>query len=326
MSTQKTLLLGIGFCLVFTGLIWCVSGRLETFELRPDRDVPFWYPWVTHSPGWWTRVSVWGLYTAHQIRIWGVIWYAQNRKPKYQNILHHFNIWALVANALFISLHLIQTHLFFDGLALDVSEQSSQWSVILLLVIILLMENQRRGLFFGYRIKAGFMQESARALRKYHGYYFAWAIIYTFWYHPMVATPGHLLGFLYIFLMLLQGSLFFTRMHVNKYWMVTQEVLVLMHGTLVALSNAPNFWQMFCFGFAGLFVITQMHGLGLSRLSRGFFLTVYIAGVITVYAQIGFEKIYQITWIPLTEYAVVFVIAFLVWGAMKLYSLLTSAR
>ena len=39
--------------------------------------------------------------------------------------------------------------------------------------------------------------------RKYHGYYFAWAIIYTFWYHPMEITGGHLLGFFYMFLLLL---------------------------------------------------------------------------------------------------------------------------
>jgi hypothetical protein len=226
----------------------------------------------------------------------------------------------MVANAAFITLHFIQTHIFYDGLAVDVPEQSSQWSVILLLVIVLLMENQRRGLFFGWKVKGSVMRESSRALRKYHGYYFAWATIYTFWYHPMVSTPGHLLGFLYMFLLLLQGSLFFTRMHTNKWWMVTQEVLVLIHGTLVALSNAPDFWQMFCFGFAGLFVVTQMHGLGLSLRTRWAFLAAYVIGVAVVYSKVGLNRLHQISWIPLTEYAIVFVIAALVWATMKIMS------
>jgi hypothetical protein len=121
-----------------------------------------------------------------------------------------------------------------------------------------------------------------------------------------------------MFLLLLQGSLFFTRMHVNRWWMLTQEVLVLIHGTLVALSNAPDFWQMFCFGFAGLFIVTQMHGLGLSIRARWGFLLVYVVAVSVVYSQIGIGQIHQVTLIPLTEYGVAFVLAAIVWVVMKL--------
>jgi hypothetical protein len=322
-AASRALLFGVIFSFGFTVLIWIAGSRLNAFELRPDRHVAFWYPWVTNAPTILTRLSAWGLYAAHQLTVWGLIWYAQSKKMKYSSSLSRVNVIALLANAVFITLHFVQTHVFFDGLAMDVPEQSSQWSVILLLVIVLLMENQRRGLFFGRQVKGSVMKESARALRKYHGYYFAWATIYTFWYHPMVSTPGHLVGFFYIFLLMLQGSLFFTRMHVNKWWMVTQEVLVLFHGTLVALSNAPHLWQMFCFGFAGLFVVTQMHGLGLSRSVRGVFLAAYVIGALCVFSDIGLGKIHQITWIPITDYVAVFVIAFLVWGTMKLFSLFT---
>ncbi len=31
-------------------------------------------------------------------------------------------------------------------------------------------------------------------VRRNHGYIFAWATIYTFWYHPMENTNGHLIG------------------------------------------------------------------------------------------------------------------------------------
>ena len=46
-------------------------------------------------------------------------------------------------------LHFAQTHIWYGALAEDVSIWSSQVSVIIMLVLILLMENQRRGLFFG---------------------------------------------------------------------------------------------------------------------------------------------------------------------------------
>ena len=163
------LIVGIIFSGVFTGLIWFFSSRLDAFPLRADRDVAFWYPWVSASPTIWTRISVWGLYAAHQFTIWYLIWKAQAAKSGYSTSLSRLNIMALVANAVFITLHFVQTHVFYDGLAIDVPEQSSQWSVILLLVIVLLMENQRRGLFFGRKVKGHVFAESSRALRKYHG-------------------------------------------------------------------------------------------------------------------------------------------------------------
>lgn len=325
-SQKAGLIGGIIFSLAFTVLMWIAAPLLDGVELRPDRNIAFWYPWVSASPSFWTRISVWGLYAAHQITIWFLIWKAQSEVTRYSNSLNRVNVLALAANAGFIGLHFVQTHVFYDGLALDVPEQSSQWSVILLLVIVLLMENRRRGLFFGVSVRGRVFDESSRALRKYHGYYFAWATIYTFWYHPMVSTPGHLLGFLYMFLMLLQGSLFFTRIHTNKWWMLTQEVLVLVHGTIVALSNAPDFWQMFCFGFAGLFIVTQMHGLGLSIGARWGFLAAYVAAVASVYSRIGLKHIHQITWIPLTEYAVVFAVAGVVWAAMKFFNVIRNGQ
>ena len=318
LSQKLGLVLGIAFSLVFTGLIWFFGPWLDSVELRPDREIAFWYPWVSASPTIWTRLSVWGLYAAHQLTVWWLIWRAQSQATKYSNSLGRINVLALVANAVFIALHFLQTHVFYDGLAIDVPEQSSQWSVILSARdrafdgkpaprVVLWSEGQGQ--------PDGGIGEGADGSTM--ATTFAWAIIYTFWYHPMVSTPGHLLGFLYMFLLMLQGSLFFTRIHVNKWWMVTQEALVLIHGTLVALNNAPDFWQMFCFGFAGLFVVTQMHGLGLSLPTRWAFLIAYVGGVALVFSRVGLRHLHQITWIPLTEYAVVFVIAAVVWATMK---------
>jgi hypothetical protein len=311
---------GILCSLLFTGLIWLLGERLAAIPHLPDAGAS-WYYWILPEPTFWSRATAWGFYLLHQGAIWWLIWAAQRQKARYSTGLHWFNGAALGVNAFFILLHLLQTHLWYDGLAQDVSIWSSQWSVILLLVLVLMIENPRRGLFFGYKAPLG--QRVVTFVRTYHGYYFAWATIYTFWYHPMEATSGHLIGFFYMFLLLLQGSLFFTRIHLNNYWTFTQEVMVLIHGVLVAVMNANDLWPMFGFGFAGLLVVTQMHGLGLPRLVRGLILALYVGAALWVYGTRGaLADIHQVTWIPLTEYVVVFALAGLIgvglWLAQRL--------
>lgn len=290
---------GIAFSLGFTALIWWAGVRLESVLLLPDQGAS-WYYWKLPSPTFWTRATAWGLYLAHQLSIWGLIFYAQKHRPKYTTGLHKVNLLALGVNAVFITLHFAQTHFLYDGLAQDVSIWSSQISVIILLIWVILMENPRRGMFFGKKVPIS--KEITRFARKYHGYFFAWATIYTFWYHPMVSTPGHLFGFLYMFLLLLQGSLFFTRIHVNKWWTLVQELTVLFHGTMVAVMQGNNLWPMFAFGFAGMFVITQMHGLGLSRGVRLMILLAFIGAALLVYNGRGWVNLNEIVRIPLIEY------------------------
>lgn len=300
---------GIAFSLVFTTVIWAAGSRLEDIRLLPDTGAS-WYYWKLPAPTFWTHATAWGFYALHQITLWGLIYYGQTRVKRYTGGLHRINLAALAANAFFILLHFAQTHIWYDGLAQDVSIWSSQGSVILLLVAVLLMENPRRGLFFGKR--APISNEIGRLVRKYHGYVFAWAAVYTFWYHPMVSTSGHLIGFFYMFLLLLQGSLFFTRVHVNRWWTLFQELIVLFHGTLVAVMQGNNLWPMFFFGFAGIFVITQMHGLGLKRGAKLLILGLYGGGVMWVYSGRGWEMLNEIVRIPLIEYLAVFVLALLI--------------
>jgi hypothetical protein len=261
-------------------------------------------------------LSAWGLYAAHQLTMWGLIYAAQRRGERASRHLHAVNWIALGANAFFILMHFVQTHIWYDGLAQDVSIWSSQGSVILMLVMILLMENQRRGLFWGK--KAPISREASGFVRKYHGYVFAWAIIYTFWYHPMESTVAHLGGFLYTFLLLLQGSLMTTRIHTNRVWMLVQEIFVLFHGTLVAVMQGNGMWPMFFFGFGGLFVLTQMHGLRLRAWLRWVFLGAYMAAALFVYWMRDITMLHQITWIPIIEYAAVFLLAGFIGFGIKL--------
>ncbi len=304
---------GILFSLIFTGIIALAGARLQAIPKWPDFG-PDWYYWRLMETTTAARVTAWGLYLLHQLAAWGFIYYAQTRLKGYLPGLRPINVAALAVNAFFILLHFVQTHIWYGALAEDVSIWSSQVSVIIMLVLILVMENQRRGMFFGKR--APISREASGFVRKYHGYVFAWAAIYTFWYHPMESTWGHLIGFLYMFFLLLQGSLIYTRVHVNKVWTVALELMVLAHGTMVAVLQGNNLWPMFFFGFAGIFVVTQMWGLGLTRAVRWAIVALYVGLVVLVYSGRGLAATNEIIRIPLIEYLAVFVLAGLIGGGL----------
>lgn len=315
-SLKRALWGGILFSLAFTALIWWGGQWLDRSSFMPDQGAS-WYFWQLPNPTFWTRATAWGLYAAHQLAMWGLIYYAQTRVKRTVNGLHKANWIALGVNATFIVLHFIQTQIWYDGLAQDVSIWSSQGSVILMLVMILIMENRRRGLFWGK--KAPISKEAGGFVRKYHGYVFAWATVYTLWYHPMESSLGHLIGFLYMFLLLLQGSLFYTRVHTNRWWMAVQEVTVLFHGTLVAVMQGNGLWPMFFFGFGGLFVITQMHGLRLSKWATWAILAAYVGGVVVTYSQFGWVRINEIVRIPIIEYALALLLAGLIALGLRIF-------
>lgn len=311
---MKVLWGGVLFSLVFTAIIWLLRAPLEALHPTFLPDAGFhWYWWKLPERTLVAQITAWGFYLAHQFAIWGIIFYAQKRKERkevrYTTGLHNFNYWALGINAFFVVLHLVQTHVWYDALAMDLSPVTSQASVVIMLVMILMMETPRRGLIFGYRTPL-----PKRALdftKKYHGYIFSWAIIFTFWYHPMEASSGHLLGFFYTFLLMIQGSLFLTRAHLNRWWTFSLEFAVLVHGTMVAVMQANNIWPMFFFGFAGILVLTQIHGLGLSRRTRALIIATYIGSALWIYNGRGFDKLDELIRIPIIEYLAVYVIAIL---------------
>ncbi|HET9222109.1 MAG TPA: hypothetical protein VFO07_06375 [Roseiflexaceae bacterium] len=308
---------GIVFSFLFTGVIWLAGQWLADVPHLPDAGAS-WYYWILPQPTFWSRATAWGGYLLHQIASWGLIYYAQTRVKRYTTGLHLVNVLALATNALFILLHFVQTHIWYDGLAQDTSIFSSQGSVIIMLVWVLLMENSRRGMFFGKRVPIA--QNVIRAARTYHGYVFSWATIYTFWYHPLENSSGHLIGFVYMFMLLLQGSLFYTRAHLNRWWTFALEVMVLFHGTLVALmqSGSQGIWPMFFFGFFGIVIITQMHGLGLSKAARWALFALYAGAVVVVYNWRGWDRLNEIARIPLIEYAAALVLAGLIWLTLRL--------
>lgn len=295
--------------------------RLSEIELLPDQGFA-WYYWKLPVQTLAGQLSAWGFYILHQCFFWGLIWWAQKNRDKLRDRrrLHPINIIGLLGTAVFALLHYAQTAIWYDGLAQDTSVFSSQASVILLLVLVLMIEAPRRGLVFG---GGGRWLSGIRPiLIQYHGYYFAWAITYTFWFHPMEATAGHIAGFFYTLLLMIQGAMAFTRVHTNKWWTFVLEASVLIHGVIVALTAGQDFWTMFFFGFLTIFVVTQMHGLGLSRLIRAALAAFWLVAIVFVYQAKGWEHANEVLRIPAIDYLLVAALG----GVMLLVQRLIAAR
>lgn len=309
---------GLVGCAAFMALV-LLFGVVSDPAIFPIDKGDMWYYWQLKSPDWVTRVAAWLPYAFHQIGMWYLIAKGQQVRPRYIFGLHSFNVWAILLNGSFMVLHVVQTRFFYDGLAQDVHESSSMMSVILMLLLILLMENNRRGLFFGYKVKPLF--SIGDTVKRYHGYYFSWAIIYTFWYHPVELTTGHIAGFAYMSLLLLQSSLFFTSFHVNRWWTVSLEVLFTVHGALVAYflmqeSQGLNAAGMFLFGGMATFLICQIHGLDLKTRGKLIIAVPMIISIATFYWFFP-EGLGRVGSTPLIMFGGTFVMAMLVWVLMK---------
>jgi len=81
---------------------------------------------------------------------------------------------------------------------------------------------------------------------------------------------------------------------------------VLPHGVLVAITQPGTMWRMFGFGFAAIFILTQMHGLGLSIRIRSLLATVFVLAVLVTYGSTGeIGMLHEISRIPVIEFGVV---------------------
>lgn len=74
---------------------------------------------------------------------------------------------------------------------------------------------------------------------------------------------------------------------------------------------------MFFFGFAGIFVLTQMHGLGLPKWAKWLILGVFIALTLVVYNG-QWARLNEIVRIPVIEYLAVFLLAGLIGGGLAI--------
>lgn len=300
---------GIIFSVLVCLAIIALGTVLINYELaEPDPTLGgFFYEWQLANPTFWSRATAWVGFGLHQILIWLTIWWAIEKSPRtYSGTLRPVNLIALGINAVFIVLHFAQTALFYDGIAQDLPSWTAQGTVIMMLFVIIAMENRRRGIFFGRKLS--FRKEFYRWMRDYHGYAFSFAVIYTFWFHPMVFTWGHLLGFLQVFLVMIQGSLMFTRMHLNKTWIVLIELMVLPHAALIAFNQGGGIVYMFAYGFLTIFIVTQMHAFNLKPMVKNLIYAGFAITVLGIYLFVREPfQVNEVIRIPAIEYLLVFV-------------------
>ncbi len=283
-------------------LIYLFNPITSDVFLLPDKG-PSWYYWKLPTRDTLTMVIVWGLFIIHLL---GNYFLIRKRMVKKERSFIKENFYLLFFNLIFILLHFIQTIFFYDGLAQDVPIFSSQYSVILILVTLILMQINNRGIFFNIKIKVP--QKAMKLLYSIHGIIFTFAIVYTFWFHPVVFTIGHAIGFLYIFLLFIQIIFIKTKIHYNKYWIVILELLVAFHGASVAyfVQDSP-IWPMFLFGFLFIFIATQIYSLNIKKTIRLFIQISYFLIVFVFYLNNNIYNIHQILWIPIIEYIHVFI-------------------
>ncbi|MBD3185643.1 hypothetical protein GF325_02345 [Candidatus Bathyarchaeota archaeon] len=311
----KLLVYGILFSIGFSLIIFFTGMGLEArftggTGFIEDQGVA-WYFW--QLPGEfrtpWTRITPWLFYFAHQITVWVLSWRLMHGEHQgmWTNQPRKEHYLILAANAGFCVLHYVQTQLWYDGLAQDVPIWTSQGSVIVMLVLIALIANRWRGYVWGKKLAVG--RDAMNGAIKWHGYYIYWALIYTFWFHPMDSSLALFLGFMYMFLLLFQASTPLLKIHLNHRWVIFLEIFVWIHGTVVALesdyirkaSSTGITWPIFFFGFLGMLVFNQIHGLTRSKVVKFTVLGIYISSIIITYSIIGWDLAWQIVSIPAAE-------------------------
>lgn len=293
--------------------------------LDPDTGAADYY-WKLNFRDVLTMVITWTFYGSHQASVWIVIIWAQKEyknKSLDKKKIAKFTTAMVIIMVGFTLLHLIQTHIWYDGLAQDVPIWTSQGSVIIMLSILLVMQNPKRGLFFGKKERKIMTPEVAKTFMKSHQLIFSWALVYTFWFHPMDSSPALLSGFFFMGLLFIQMTLAYTRIHVNKWWILIVESYVTIHATIVAIAQWLDFnaitimWPMFLLGFLAMIVFTYIHGLGLSNRIKLIIIGAYLLLIVFMYIpqpfgfgrDISYLMRLEILWIPIILFLIAFIAA-----------------
>ncbi len=311
-SLHKLFWISVGVAIILTFAIYFIPTSIEDFYTNPalnDTGGSYYYwKFLPEDKDIFARITAWVFFVLHFLTVAYFLKKLKENPKEKGKTFSKYNVYLLLTNLFFIILHFIHTTIWYDALATDTPVWSSQGSVIIMLILVLIMENRRRGLFFGKKIP--FPKESVKIIIKTHGIYSALATIFTFWFHPMEFLWAHTIGFLYMYLLFIQLSLARTKIHQNIYWTFTLEILVLVHGTVVAITtkNAP--WAMFLFGFAIILFVTQIYGLKLKKwvihTSQALFLIITLITYTGLIGNRSFIDINEIFRIPVIDYVLVF--------------------
>jgi hypothetical protein len=107
------------------------------------------------------------------------------------------------------------------------------------------------------------------------------------------------------------------------------ELLFVVHGAFVAYfimqKDQPGAWAMFFFGGVTLFLITQMHGLGLSRRGK-LFIALPLAGIMVTYYLLNPGTAGLLPRVPMINYIGTILVMIVVWLLLRFGDLVKWLR
>ena len=86
--------IGILGCILLMGAIVAL-GPYSTPDMFLEDQGINWYYWKLPERDFWAQFWAWGLYGLHQLSLWGLIAWAQIKRPKYTSGLHPVNMIAI---------------------------------------------------------------------------------------------------------------------------------------------------------------------------------------------------------------------------------------
>lgn len=321
MRLKTFLPLSITLAVVITVLMYLFGQNIDHSMFAEDTGFLHYF-WKLTDPTILSRITSWGGYILHQVTAWYIFYKAQKSKENWQDGVGKYGIAMAATHLVFAIYHLVQTEIWYDGIAQDIPIWLSQGSVILMLVSAMIFLNQRRGIFFSKKLRLP--QGLEQFELKYHGYFILWALVLTFWYHPMDPTSAHLTGFFYMFLLFIQSAMIYSKGHLNPLSIFICEFGVLIHGTVVALQQQNNMWPMFLFGFGVMAIVTQIY-IFKSKLLKWTAFGIFAVSAIYVYTG-GFGSgktiadANEIIRIPVIEYGLIFLFAGVWWVKNKIFN------
>ena len=150
-------------------------------------------------------------------------------------------------------------------------------------------------------------------MRKYHAYYFSYAITLDWYMHPLEASVGHLTGLLLDFMIFWQAISIYTPAHRNKWWCIACEFIVTFHGPLIALGRGGGA-GMFGFGFTIVFMCSGQWGLPLNKATRAMLASLFFGLLVANYGlgwskkfgnePVGWADMQEVVRIPMLYYII----------------------
>jgi hypothetical protein len=292
------------------------------------------YPWRDpRGPDTLRRAVTWVCYLSHQLCSLLCVYVAKRSRStgtaQYTTKLSPANIWALGMNFSFFAMRFVHSAWSLDGLSGELPFWAPELAGLLIVIVIMLMENESRGLVFGWRWP---LHEAGSYLAKrYHGYIFSFFIVQALWYHPTLSITSHAVEYAHLALLLTQSSLFYTRQHLNPYWKALLETMIVLHAIPLAetplsiytlVPESSRAWCAFLFGLLIVICATPLFGLPAYAKLRSHYKVVPIltvlGSIIGVYYRDSFKDLQLLLLIPGLLYmgTMVFSSALMAWCAV----------